>query len=88
MEVGSHKYGYTPFDIDLTGKLQAGENCLRLMVDNSLEPNCRWYSGAGIYRPVQLIVEEKQHIERIRVKTLAINPAVISVDVIGDSLEL
>ena len=86
VEVGSHKYGYTPFDIDLTGKLQAGENCLRLMVDNSLEPNCRWYSGAGIYRPVQLIVEEKQHIERIRVKTLAINPAVISVDVIGDSL--
>lgn len=87
VEVGSHKYGYTPFDIDLTGWLQVGENCLRLMVDNSLEPNCRWYSGAGIYRPVQLIVEEKQHIERIRVKTLAINPAVISVDVIGDSLE-
>lgn len=33
-------------------------------------------------------MEEKQHIERIRVKTLAINPAVISVDVIGDSLEV
>ena len=52
--VGSHKYGYTAFDVDISDAVHAGSNTVTVHVDNSLEPNCRWYSGSGIYRPVQL----------------------------------
>ena len=50
-EVGSHKYGYTAFDVDISDVVRSGSNTLTVRVDNSLEPNCRWYSGSGIYRP-------------------------------------
>ena len=48
-------YGYTGFKIPLAGKVHAGENTLRVVVDNSAQPNCRWYSGSGIIRPVWLV---------------------------------
>ncbi len=52
--VGEWKYGYTRFALELTGKLLDGEN--ELMVSaNFLEPNSRWYSGAGINRNVWLM---------------------------------
>lgn len=48
-------YGYTNFFVDLTGKVRIGEeNELLVEADNSLTPNSRWYSGSGIYRPVNL----------------------------------
>ena len=48
-----HRYGYTPFDADLTGHLRAGENEITVRVRyRSL--NSRWYSGAGIFRDVFL----------------------------------
>ena len=46
---GAHAYGYTPFSIDLTGKVKAGgENVVAVRVDNSKQVNSRWYSGSGI----------------------------------------
>lgn len=57
-DVGRHRYGYSAFDVDLTEAALAGENRLIVSVDNSLEPNCRWYSGSGIFRPVQLLIRE------------------------------
>ena len=48
-------YGYTGFKIPLEGKVHAGENTLRVDVDNSAQPNCRWYSGSGIIKPVWLM---------------------------------
>lgn len=51
-KIAEHRYGYTEFAADATGKVRTGENTLRVTVDNSLEPNCRWYTGSGIYRPV------------------------------------
>ena len=48
---GSHRYGYTAFDVDISDFAESGENNVRVEVDNSLEPNCRWYSGSGLYRP-------------------------------------
>ena len=59
---GNHRYGYTAFDVDISDLVRAGENHICVKVDNSLEPNCRWYSGSGIYRPVQLVIREPNHI--------------------------
>ena len=74
--VGSHKYGYTAFDVDISKAVHAGINKIRVDVDNSLEPNCRWYSGSGIYRPVTLLVDE---LEKPRIVTKSISPAVIEI---------
>lgn len=78
---GSHRYGYTAFDVDISNFVQSGENTIRVEVDNSLEPNCRWYSGSGIYRPVQLIVRERNHISQVHLETVQIHPAKIRVNV-------
>lgn len=78
---GSHRYGYTAFDVDISEAAQAGENTVRVEVDNSLEPNCRWYSGAGIYRPVSLRIREKDHISQIHMETADICPAKVRVTV-------
>ena len=79
--VGSHKYGYTGFDVDISEAVKAGSNSVTVHVDNSLEPNCRWYSGSGIYRPVQLLIRDKVHIETVHISTVSIVPAQIKVDV-------
>ena len=80
-EVGSHKYGYTAFDVDISDVVRSGSNTLTVRVDNSLEPNCRWYSGSGIYRPVQLLIRDRVHIETVHIETLSYDPAAIKVDV-------
>jgi len=79
--VGFHRYGYTAFDINISDTVQAGKNTVRVEVDNSLEPNCRWYSGSGIYRPVQLVIRERNHITLVHLETVDIHPAKIRVDV-------
>ena len=62
--VTRHPYGYTTFHCDLSSRLKYGqENTIRVHVNNSAQPNCRWYSGSGIYRPVWLMVAEKTHIK-------------------------
>lgn len=61
--LGTHPYGYTPFHYDLTPHLNIGaENTLAVRVDNSQQPNCRWYSGSGIYRHVWLHVTHPVHV--------------------------
>lgn len=80
-KVGSHKYGYTAFDVDISDAVHAGSNTVTVYVDNSLEPNCRWYSGSGIYRPVQLLIRDKVHIETVHIETVSIDPAQVKVDV-------
>ncbi len=53
-ELGNRPYGYSSFEYDMTPYLVAGENIIAVKVDNSLQPNSRWYSGSGIYRHVWL----------------------------------
>ena len=74
-----HAYGYTEFTVDISDVVQAGTNLLKVDVDNSLEPNSRWYSGSGIYRPVHLVIKPKEHIRNVRITTKSIFPAVITV---------
>lgn len=63
-ELGRHVYGYTPFEWDVTGLLKADgeENIVEVEMDNSAQPNSRWYSGSGITRDVWLIGVRPVHI--------------------------
>ena len=56
--LGMRPYGFTTFSYDLTPHLKpAGKsNQIAVRVDNSLQPNCRWYTGSGIYRHTWLII--------------------------------
>ena len=60
--LGMHPYGYTSFYYDLTPYLNEGENIIAVKVDNSQQPNSRWYSGSGIYRNVWLVKQDPLHI--------------------------
>ncbi len=53
-KAGSHAYGYTPFWLDLTALVHDGTNQLEVCV-RFRSPNSRWYSGAGIFRDVELL---------------------------------
>ncbi len=76
-------YGYTNFYVDCAPYLHTGENELRVIAHNADQPNSRWYSGAGIYRPVQLWTAHGAHIELngVKIRTLSLKPAVIEVRV-------
>jgi len=64
VRVGGHVYGYTPFEVDVTGALREGANTLVVVVDNSNQPGSRWYSGSGITRDVWLETRKPLHIAR------------------------
>lgn len=78
--VKENKYGYSPFTADLTEKITIGKNTVEVLADNSLVPNCRWYSGSGIYRPVYLEISRKDAPTFLKIKTVGISPAVIEID--------
>lgn len=83
-EAGGRAYGYIGFFVSIESYLNFGEkNTILVTVDNSQLPNSRWYSGAGIYRPVWLYVHNKDNIalEGVKITTLSYNPARIRVDV-------
>ncbi|MBD5549965.1 MAG: glycoside hydrolase family 2 protein [Lachnospiraceae bacterium] len=82
-KAGGHKYGYTAFDVGISDTVHAGNNTVTVHVDNTLEPNCRWYSGSGIYRPVQLQIRDRVHIETVHIETVSIEPARVRVDAIA-----
>lgn len=82
-EVAYHAYGFTQFLVDITGKVKLDENnTIEVRVDNHEVPNSRYYTGAGIYRPVTLLVTEKTHIPYggIKIETASIDPAIVSVE--------
>jgi beta-galactosidase len=59
--LGKRPYGYISFCYDLTPHLLA-ENVVAVKVDNSRQPNCRWYSGSGIYRHTWLLSTNQLHV--------------------------
>jgi beta-galactosidase len=62
--LGKRPFGYIGFSYDLTAWLNFGarENVVAVRVDNSHQPNSRWYSGSGIYRHTWLVVTGKVHV--------------------------
>ncbi|MBQ9196347.1 MAG: DUF4982 domain-containing protein [Clostridia bacterium] len=78
--VGGRPYGYVPFLCDLTAALRFGEdNVLAVRVDNTdlsdgkwtARGGDRWYSGAGIYRNVWLLVQPRTHIAHDGIRVCA-----------------
>ena len=70
-EVCRNDYGFGNFYVDIAPFVKDGDNVISVSVTNSDQPNCRWYSGTGILRPVWLYLADEQHIllDGIRVTT-------------------
>ena len=58
-QAGYWAYGYNTFRVDITPFIHGGENLLEVDLKN-VEESSRWYPGAGIYRPVTLILTPQQ----------------------------
>ena len=95
--LGTRPNGYVSFGYELTGHLNFGagqDNVIAVRADNSAQPASRWYTGAGIYRHVRLIVTDPVHLDRwgvlittpkvagssatVRVATTVVNQSAIS----------
>lgn len=62
-ELGTRPYGYISFEYDMTPYInKEGDNVLAVRVDNSDQPNSRWYSGCGIFRSVFVTAVNPVHI--------------------------
>lgn len=65
VKVGFRPNGWVPVVYDISEWLDyGGMNSMAVIVDNSQMPNCRWYTGSGIYRPVCLVVKENLSIDQ------------------------
>ena len=85
-KAGQHAYGYTPFTVTITPYLykdKKKDNEVVVKVDNSEQPNCRWYSGSGIYRHVWLLTTDELYIAEngIYVTTSEVSEKSAKVDV-------
>lgn len=91
-KAGGCAYGYLPFEVDINQYLVCGRNTILVEIDTSNQPDSRWYSGAGIYRPVWLNIQEKQRVisKSIRIETKSIHPAILQVQAahIGGKLQI
>jgi beta-galactosidase len=99
--VGKRPYGYVSFAYDLTPHIKFGApNVIAVRADNSQQPASRWYTGAGIYRHVRLIVTDPVHIGQwttfvtntktgVRVQTTVLNqsdrPRRVDLEIVIDS---
>lgn len=86
-----HPYGYTAFEVDISRYLHDGENELRVEVDASCQPASRWYTGAGIYREVELLTSSYDRFApcSLAVRTLGIDDenawVELSADIVSSS---
>jgi beta-galactosidase len=64
--LGKRPNGYIGFQYDLSPYLNYGDkiNEIIVKVDNSKQPNSRWYSGSGIFRNVWLETTNKLHVDQ------------------------
>ena len=61
-KAGLHHYGYSPFWVDISELCAAGKpNRIAVTVNPSMQPNSRWYSGAGLFRGVTLMAGPEIH---------------------------
>lgn len=88
VKVGFNKYGFSEFTVNINDAVTVGENEICVLVDNSLEPSARWYTGSGIYRNVWLRIHEHNHPTFLKVSTLEIKPAKILVETDGELVKI
>ncbi|MFE4834558.1 glycoside hydrolase family 2 TIM barrel-domain containing protein [Arthrobacter sp. NPDC056691] len=90
--IGGRRSGYAVFHVPLTAQLRFGEeNTLEVVADTTDQPNSRWYSGSGIYRPVNVLVGGLVHVPPFgarfattRVDTDGTATLVATVDLVND----
>ncbi|MBQ6078471.1 MAG: hypothetical protein IJK88_10285 [Clostridia bacterium] len=82
-KAGARPYGYLNFYVDLIPFAKIGENRIEVRAFNADQPNSRWYSGTGSYRPVVLWKAPKRHIlpNGVKLKTLSLDPPTVEVAV-------
>lgn len=83
-KIGYRPYGYSDFFLEATEQIKPGqENEIQVYTKNSDQPNSRWYSGTGLYRPVHMYVSELQHIllNGVHVRTLDYQTGKIEIEV-------
>lgn len=83
VEAGWWAYGYNAFRLDVTRLLQRGDNLIEVHLENHPESS-RWYPGAGIYRPVTLLLTSATAIDDWKsfVRTESLQGGVATVDVL------
>ncbi len=65
VHLGKRPYGYVSFGYELTDHVKFGkDNVIAVRTDTSQQPASRWYTGAGIYRHVRLVVTNAVHIDK------------------------
>ena len=86
-EVGYRPYGYSSFEYEISQYLRKGDNVIAVRVDNSDQPNSRWYSGCGIYRHVWLSRTGAVYIKHwgVHVVTTADGRVKVDVDIEGNA---
>jgi len=64
--LGKRPNGYVAFSYELTEYILPSpqKNVIVVKVDNSLQPDSRWYSGSGIYRNVKLVLKNKTALDK------------------------
>ena len=82
-EAGHWAYGYNAFRVDATPYLKAGRLDIAVHLNNR-EESSRWYPGAGLYRPVTLVLTQKSHFDDwslyVRTMTIEKGKAVLEVE--------
>ncbi len=83
VELARHAYGWTPFFVDLTEALAPhGEHVLQVCCSNLAQPDSRFYTGAGIFRPAWLWTASGPCIqpESVRITTISLKPPRVRVE--------
>lgn len=93
-KVGEHHYGYSPFYVDITDYVAFGEeNRITINVNTGVQTSSRWYTGAGLYRSVNLCHSPRVHIADdgiyVHTKEVSDNSAFLEaqIDVCNETLE-
>lgn len=83
-KTNTHVNGYTSILVNATPFIKYdGLNQIEVRVNNDRQPNSRWYTGSGIYRPVSILYIPIRHIQRngVKIKTVSIEPALLELDI-------
>ena len=81
--VKENRNGYIGFEVNLNPWIRYGEeNIIKVDVDNSCQPNSRWYTGSGIYRDVNLLIGNKVYVPRdgLQITTLSASDEIAVVE--------
>jgi beta-galactosidase len=88
-EAGYWPYGYNAFRVDASRFVKAGKMDIDVHLQN-VEESSRWYPGAGLYRPVTLVLTQKTHIDDwslfVRTTNINTNNGIYTVEVEGKIL--